>query len=75
MLKMNRKLKQRDLHQRKANFKKKKRMKILHSLLLKKKKPIMGKFDKYEDSSDSEAFSAAIRATLKIGKHVSKYRC
>ena len=50
-------------------------MKILHSLLL-KKKPIMGKFDKYEDSSDSEAFSAAIRATLKMGKHdVSKYRC
>jgi len=75
MLKMKRKLKQRDLHQRKANFKRK-RMKILHSLLLKKKKPLMGKFDEYEDSSDSEAFSAAIRATLKIGKYnASKYRC
>ena len=51
-------------------------MKILHSLLWKKKKPIMGKFDEYEDSSDSEASSVAIGATSKIRKHdVSKYRC
>lgn len=48
----------------------------MHSLLLKKKKPIMGKFDEWEDSSDSEASSAAICVTSKIRKHdVSKYRC
>jgi hypothetical protein len=35
-------------------------MKILHSLLLKNKKPIIGKFDEYEDSSNSEASSAAV---------------
>lgn len=51
-------------------------MKILRSLLLKKKKPIMGKFDEWEDSSDSEASSAAICAKLKTRKHdLSKYRC
>jgi hypothetical protein len=39
------------------------------------KKPIMGKFDEYEDSSDSEASSAAIRATSKFRKHdVSQYK-
>lgn len=41
-----------------------------------KKKPIMGKFDIYEDSFNSEASSAAIRATSKIRKYdVFKYRC